>query len=114
MSMTPTNAKRLGRIISNARKRRHLSIRGLADQLGISFAWLKQLEDGQYLDPSPDRLARIAEALEVEPSSVDRLARGAVSDSLPELRTYFRAKYQLRQEEIDKMERYFERLRRAA
>lgn len=118
MGMTPTNAKRLGQMIANARKRRGLSMRALADKLSISFAWLKQLEDGEYLDPSPDRLARIAEALDIEPARIDRLARGAVADSLPGMRMYFRAKYDLSPKEIDQivkyMDRYIDGDRRAA
>lgn len=77
-------------------------------------SWLGFLEQGRYVDPAPDRLARLAEILDIEPARIDRITKGAVAGSLPELRTYFRAKYNLTPEEIERVVRYIERLRRAA
>lgn len=106
MSMTPLQAKRLGALLATARKRKGLSYRALATQLGVALGWLAELEMGGFLDPSPDRLTRLAEALDIEPSRIDRITKGSMADSLPEVRTYFRAKYRLTPDEIKQIERY--------
>jgi hypothetical protein len=64
---------------------------------------------GRFLDPAPDRLARLAEALDIEPARIDRITKGSMADSLPEVRTYFRAKYGLTPEQSEQIERYVER-----
>lgn len=111
MRMTSIQAKRLGTIVSSARHRKGLSIRTLASQLGVARGWLGELEAGRFLDPAPDRLARLAEALDIEPARIDRITRGAMADSLPKLRTYFRTKYELSPEQVNQVERYVRRLR---
>lgn len=112
MSMTTAQAKQLGTLIAKARARKDLTVRGLADLVGVNYSWIAQLEAGHYMDPSPDRLARLSEVLEIAPARIDRIARGAVADSLPGMRTYFRAKYDLTPEEAARVERYVQRLRR--
>jgi hypothetical protein len=57
-------------------------------------------------------LARIGELLDIEPGRMDGLTQGAVSEGLPELGTYFRAKYDLTPEQIEHVQRYVRRLRR--
>jgi transcriptional regulator with XRE-family HTH domain len=114
MGMTPIQAKQLGRLIAKARARKGQSLRDLASELGVHASWLGFLEQGRYVEPAPDRLARIAEALDIEPSRIDRITRGSVAESLPEIHTYFRAKYDLSAEEIAKVERYIRRLGRSA
>lgn len=109
MSMTPAQAKQLGSLIAKARIRKGLSYRALATQLGVAYGWLAELEMGRFLDTAPDRLARLAEVLDIEPSRIDRITKGTVADSLPEVRTYFRAKYGLAPEDIERIERYVER-----
>lgn len=109
MSMTPSQAKQLGRLIAKARARKGLSYRVLALQLGVAFGWLSELEDGRFVDPAPDRLARLAEVLDIEPSKIDRITQGSMADSLPEVRTYFRAKYGLTPEQSAQIERYVQR-----
>lgn len=114
MSMTQQQAQRLGRLIASARTKKQLSTRALATKTGLSLAWIGELEAGKYLDPASDRLARLAEALEIEPSRIDKQMKGAMAEGLPEPRVYFRAKLALSQDESDKVMRYIERMRRAA
>jgi transcriptional regulator with XRE-family HTH domain len=109
MSMTAAQAKQLGTLIAKARARKGLSYRALALQLGVAYGWLAELEMGRFLDPAPDRLARLAEALDIEPARIDRITKGSMADSLPEVRTYFRAKYGLSPEQSEQIERYVER-----
>lgn len=114
MSMTPNKAKQVGMLIAKARTRKGLSVRALSAQLGFATGWIARVEAGDYANPSPDRLARLAQALDIEPSRLDRLTKGAVSDGLPEPRVYFRSKLDLTHEQAKRVERYIERLRRAA
>ena len=109
--MTEAQARALGNIISKARTRKGLSTRELASALGVAKGWVSGIETGRFLETSPDRLARIAEVLDIEPSRIDRIVCGAVAEGLPGMRTYFRAKYDLSPEEIEKVERYVQRLR---
>lgn len=112
MSMTPLQAQSLGALIAKARVVKGVSVRALAEQLGLNFSWLSKLEAGRYADPSPERLTRLAEALEIEPARIDRITKGSVAASLPGMRTYFRAKYGLTPDEADRVARYVQRLRR--
>jgi len=107
--MTPAQAKQLGSLIAKARTRKGLSYRALALQLGVAFGWLAELEAGRFVDPAPDRLARLAEALDIEPARIDRITKGSMADSLPEVRTYFRAKYGLTPEQSAQIEHYVKR-----
>ncbi len=112
MSMTNAQAKQLGTLIARARLRQNRSLRELAAALGVHSSWLGFLEQGRFLDPAPDRLARLAQALDIAPGRIDRITKGAVSEGLPDMRTYFRAKYDLTPEQAAQVERYVERLRR--
>lgn len=111
MSMTLVQAQQLGTLIAKARQRKGLSHRALATQLGVAYGWLADLESGHFRDPAPDRLAAVAEALDIAPGRMDRVTRGAVSRGLPAPGTYFRAKYDLTPEQIERVERYVRRLR---
>lgn len=110
MSMTPSQARQLGSIFAKARARKGVSLRDLAWQVGVHTSWLGRLEHGDFADPAPDRLARVAEELDIEPERIDRITKGAVADGLPGMRTYFRAKYDLTPEQIEQVERYVKRL----
>lgn len=81
MSMTPTRAKQLGQLIARARKRHDLSVRALAGLVDVSPAWITDVERAKYLDVSPDRLARIAQVLDIEPARIDLLTGRSVSAS---------------------------------
>lgn len=114
MSMTQAQAKKLGQLLAKARARKGLSTRALAAQLDVAIGWIAEMENGRFLDPAPDRLARLAEALDIEPARIDRVAQGAMAEGLPAPRVYFRAKFDLTADEAARVERYIERLRRAA
>lgn len=109
--MTTAQARTLGSLIAKARSKTGRSTRDLATTVGVATGWLSGLEQGRFLDPAPDRLARIAEALNIEPSRIDRITRGTVAEGLPGMRTYFRAKSDLSSDEIAQVERYIEGLR---
>jgi transcriptional regulator with XRE-family HTH domain len=112
MSLTIRQAQRLGHLIATTRMKRGIAQTALAAQLGVAAGWFAGLEQGRFLDPSNERLARIAEALDIEPKRIEAITKGRVADSLPGMRTYFRAKYDLTPEQIERIERYIGRIQR--
>jgi transcriptional regulator with XRE-family HTH domain len=114
MSLTQAQAKQLGTLIVKARSKEGMTQAALTAELGVAAGWLAGLEQGRFLDPSAERLARIAEALDIPPKRIERITKGRVTDRLPEMRTYFRAKYDLTPEQIDLIERYIARLQRGS
>ncbi len=111
--MTEGEARKLGRLLAKARRRKGLTLRGLDDLTGVSYAWIGRMEAGEFSAPAPSKLTRVAEALEVPLEEIDRITRGDVSKGLPGMRTYFRTKYQLSPAEIAQIEDRFEQVRRA-
>ena len=109
MPLTRTRAKELGLLIAHARAKAGLSTRVLAGRLHISNAYVSRLESGEYLDPSPAVLTKLAEALDIEPGRLDRIMRGAIADGLPDMRMYFRAKYDLTSSDIERIAKYMSR-----
>lgn len=109
--MTAAQARMLGGLIRRARDERGLSVRQLASQVDIPAGWLFGVEAGRFLNPASDRLALVTEVLNIKSARVDRITKGSVAGGLPELRTYFRAKYDLTPEQIEQVERYVRRLR---
>jgi transcriptional regulator with XRE-family HTH domain len=110
--MNELEAQRLGEVVRKARIRARLSYRDLAARSGIALTWLARMERGDFESPDPSRLARLAEVLRIDPKRLDRLAGGQLSDSLPEPRTYFRAKYgDLSPEQLTRLEAYVSRMR---
>lgn len=114
MKLTVNQAKKLGRLIANARMKKGMAQAALVSELGVADGWLAGIEAGRFLDPSGERLARLADSLGIELSAIERIARGSVAEGLPEVRTYFRAKYDLTPEQIQRIERYIERVRKEA
>lgn len=110
--MIREQANRIGRMIATARRNKGWSLRQLSNQTGISHTWLLKLEHGEYLTPAPDLLIRVADSLGIDPERIERVVKGQMSDSLPGVRTYFRAKYDLSAEEIDQIERTVQDIQR--
>jgi transcriptional regulator with XRE-family HTH domain len=114
MGMTPERAEELGMLIAKARVRKALSTRALAQQVGVAYGWLSELEAGRFLEPAPDRLAKLSEALNISPARINRLTNGAMTAGLPTPQVYFRAKYGLSADQAARVQRYVDRLRRDA
>jgi transcriptional regulator with XRE-family HTH domain len=110
--MREVQARELGRLFKQARRKMKLSLRGLDELSGVSYGWLTRLERGQMAAPAPSKLTKVAKVLGIAPERIDLITRGQVSRDLPPIRTYFRAKYQLTPEEIRQIEELFDRIRR--
>lgn len=93
--MTQEQAEELGALIRETRLRQGLSYGKLAALSGTEKSWLHKLENGQRTDPHPALLARVVEALGLDPARIDRLSNDHLAESLPEVRTYFRSKEKL-------------------
>jgi transcriptional regulator with XRE-family HTH domain len=111
--MTGEQARELGGLVKQARRKRKLSLRALDELMtGVSYGWLGRLERGQMIAPAPSKLTKVAEVLGIAPERIDQITRGRLSRDLPPIRTYFRAKYQLTPHEITQIEEVFDQIHR--
>ena len=67
------NNKELGQYVSHQRITRCITCRHLSQMVGISAAYLSQLERGIRLNPDPQLLLRIAQALSLSPEEATNL-----------------------------------------
>jgi transcriptional regulator with XRE-family HTH domain len=102
--MTESQAIQLGRIVRTARLKKGWTLPATMDQVGIDQAWLVRLELGRYANPDPVNLARIVEALDIDPARIDRVSKNHLADSMPTMRTYLRSKEKLSPEAMDALE----------
>lgn len=102
--MTEAQARQLGKLIARTRERKGWSFRQLASESEIPLTWILKLERGDFASPAPERLGRLAEVLDIDVERIDRISRGYLSGSLPEVRTYFRSKYDLSDAAIGRIE----------
>lgn len=111
-SMTEAQAKRLGALLVRSRERQGLSIRGLAERSDVPFPWLSRIEQGSFTHPAADRLARVIEALDIDPARIDRASHNYLAGSLPSVRTYFRSKEKASPEQIAEIEAAIRKIRK--
>lgn len=97
----------LGQYIKRAREGKGLSIRALAALTQSDPSGIKRLEEGETLSPSPDRLARIARALEVDVQDLYAYAGYSVTQGLPTMDVYLRTKYNLPDGAVKELDDYF-------
>ena len=107
--MPPTSAKKLGAFIKRHRKERGLSLEAVAQEVKVPRSTIFRMERGEFGSPDPEKLQRLATALDVDFEELFTLAGHVAPD--PGLQPYLRRKYDLSDEAIEKAERYLERLR---
>jgi transcriptional regulator with XRE-family HTH domain len=61
---------RLGRLLADARKRKTLTLRAVQEAIGISNAYLSQLETGKVQSPSPIVLNKLSELYRISYATV--------------------------------------------
>jgi len=91
--MDKERAKRFGRWLRTKRQQAGLSKMQLAKRSGMSDTSILRIEEGIFLAPAPDKLARIADVLGLELADVYAMADYAVPDDLPSFQPYLRTKY---------------------
>lgn len=110
--MSTRNAKKLGAFIKRHRKQRGLSQEKLGGLVGLPGSTIFRLERGEFKAPSPEKLQRLAGALEVDFEDLFTLA-GYATPGLPGLPVYLRRKFDdISDEEVARVERYVQRLRK--
>lgn len=110
--MPPSNrAKQLGRLIKQHRQAKGLTLRAAADQMGYDHSYLSRLERGDFDAPRPQQLKAIARVLAIPIEDLYALAGYSVPDRLPGLAPYLRAKYDLPEEMVERLDEYFQMLK---
>jgi transcriptional regulator with XRE-family HTH domain len=109
-----SNLKALGKLIARERERQGLSLETLGNAAGGTRATIMRLERGEFGRPDPEKLQRIARALDLDVEDVFALAGYIPSDALPNFGPYLEAKWsdELSASARKELERHFNRLRK--
>lgn len=91
--MDPRQAKRLGRLFRSKREELGISSHQVARESGLNQATIVRLEQGGFLNPDPEKLRVLAEALGLNLTDVLSLAGYPIPTELPSTGPYLRAKY---------------------
>lgn len=111
--MSNANAKKLGAFIREHRTAQGLSQEKLGKRAGVPGSTILRLERGEFAAPSPEKLQRLARALDVDFEDLFNLAGYATPEGLPGLPVYLRQKFDdLSDEGLAKVERYVQTLRK--
>jgi len=111
--------KRFGATIRALREAQQISLRKFADKVGISPTYLSKVERDDFPPPGEDTIKKIAGALGQDPDELLALA-GKVSSDLPaiiqqrprQLATFLRTAGELTPEELAKLTKYVEKMKR--
>ncbi len=106
-STTPVT---LGEYIREAREKHNISARRLSAELHMHQSYISRVEAGVFRQPSPEKLQRIAEYLELDYDDLCALA-GYQAPGLPDFLPYLRAKYDMNDNDARRLSEYFELLR---
>lgn len=112
--MSPSDLSRLGSFIAQQRTKLDMSQNALAIEVGVTRSTILRMERGDFGRPDPEKLQRIARALDLDAEDFFELAGYAPDESLPALRPYLRRKLGLSDEDQEKVERYITRVRKQA
>jgi transcriptional regulator with XRE-family HTH domain len=109
--MDQEQAKELGRRLREQRERLGLSTRELAERASTTHTTIARFEQGAFDAPAPDKLSRIAAALDLSLADVFALAEYSVPSDLPSFSPYLRSKYRgLPTPAVEELERAFQRV----
>lgn len=111
--MSPTDLSELGAFIARHRGEHAMSLEALAQSTGVSRSTILRIERGEFGRPDPEKLQRIARALELPVEDLFALANYTPSDALPTVQPYLRAKFgdELGKDDLAAVERYLDRRR---
>lgn len=109
--MDKEQAARLGELIRSKRIEAGMSTHELGKIVGTRNSTIIRLEQGAFAAPSPDKLARIAEALGMTLADIYAHAGYAVPEDLPGFHAYLPARYKdLPADAIAELTEVFDRL----
>jgi transcriptional regulator with XRE-family HTH domain len=100
----------LGEVIRHAREKNHISARRLSAELHMHQAYISRVEAGFFKHPSPEKLQRIAEHLDLDYNDLCALA-GYQAPGLPGFLPYLRAKYTMTDDDARILSDHFNQLR---
>jgi transcriptional regulator with XRE-family HTH domain len=92
-NVNESQAQALGAMLRARRKELGYSTYQLADAAGVRNSTVVRIELGRFAAPSPEKLARFAEELEMSLGEVYAKAGYIVPDDLPDFDTYLSKKY---------------------
>lgn len=69
-----------GERLRRARRNQGLTLRQLAEQVGVDFSYLSKLENGRLPPAADDTIVRISEALQMDPDLLFAVARKVPTD----------------------------------
>jgi transcriptional regulator with XRE-family HTH domain len=109
----PSNLMALGKLIARERARQGLSLETLGNAAGATRSAIMRLERGEFNRPDPEKLQRIARALDLDAADLFALAGYRPSDDLPSFGPYLEAKFgdELSARDRRELERDLERRR---
>lgn len=109
MGMAQAQLNELGRLIHRERAKAKLTQRDLAEKAGVTHSTILHLERGDFKRPDPEKLLRVAHALNLNAADFFVLL-GLHADQLPSLGLYLRSKFKskLSAEDRKDIERYVE------
>jgi transcriptional regulator with XRE-family HTH domain len=113
MGMSQAQLQKLGRVIHRERAKAKLTQRELAEKAAVSHATIWHLECGDFKRPDPEKLQRIADALDLGAGDFFALVGYIHADHLPSLGPYLRTKFEgdLSAKDRKDIERYVEQKR---
>jgi len=85
-------------------------MRALGDIAGFSHTSVHKIEHGDYGQPAPEKLRRLASGLGVPAEDLYALAGYVIPDRLPAFAPYLRARYDLPEEAVSQLDQYFQLL----
>jgi transcriptional regulator with XRE-family HTH domain len=104
--VTITNAQRLGKLLFTARQEKGLSTTQLAELAATNQSTIVRLEKGEFAQPSPQLLQRLAHQLDLPLPELYRLA----GVPLPALQPYLRAQVGLSEKDTARVQAYIAKL----
>lgn len=107
--MDKEQAKRFGALIRARRHELGLSTYDVGNEIGSTNSTIMRIEQGAFAAPRPDKLARIAEVLDLSLADVFAGAGYVVPDQLPSFRTYLVTRYRnLSETSVDELVALFD------
>lgn len=103
--MSQRDAAKLAKTIQRRREAAGLSLGALARKIGVPPSTVMRLERGEVEAPDPDKLERLAAALEIDPEEL--FALYPAPERLPDFAPYLRAKFGMSAEAVKEAEQFF-------
>lgn len=103
--MSPKDSTSLAETIRRHREAAGLSQLALARMIGVPASTVFRMERAEVEAPDPDKLQRLAAALEIDPEEL--FSQYPAPERLPEFAPYLRAKYGMSAEAVAEAEQFF-------